>query len=83
MITSKDIVEAIFNIDEKAQFLLKETQIENIEWFTKPISVEDIENEIAELPQKRLAKEAEAIAKKAELLAKLGITEEEAKLLLS
>lgn len=81
--TSKDIVEAIFNLDPKAEFVLKETDIAGIEWKSTPISVSDIEAELEQLPAKREAAEQAKATQKAALLAKLGITEEEAKLLLA
>ena len=56
---------------------------ENIKWIkgVKP-TLKQVQDEVAVLPEKKAAKEAEAQAKRQALLDKLGITEDEARLLL-
>ena len=80
----KDIVEAISNLDENAKYHLFGEDLENIEWFSDPIPVKEITDEIALLPQKRLEAKNNAIAAKAAAeakLAALGLTADDLKAL--
>lgn len=79
----EDITNAIFAIDPNAQFVLTETDVEGIEWHTQPIDTNEIYAMMEQLPILAAAKEEEKQAKRAALLDRLGITEEEAQLLLS
>jgi hypothetical protein len=57
---------------------------ESIQWvFGKPITKEEFEAGFAQYDAWKAQKDAEAAAKRQALLEKLGITEEEAKLLLA
>lgn len=80
---SQDIVEAISNIEANAEYVLTGTELDSIQWFTNPIEISLIQAELEKLPFKREQKKQEEMDKKKALLNKLGITEEDAKLLLS
>lgn len=79
--TNTEITEAIIRLRPTAQFMLAGDNFTDIEWLcecTKP-TIKEIEAEVARLPQIIAEKEA---AKQA-ILDRLGITNEEAKLILS
>lgn len=81
----KDIADAILTLVPNAEFTFQETDLESLQWHsktTKPTNEQilaAVENNEALKIQSATAKAAE----KAALLAKLGITADEAKLLLS
>ena len=80
------IIEAIRNLAPESEFSYKDEDLTTIEWQSENIkqpTIAAIEKEIAKV---KTAKETEAATKeaaKAALLTKLGITAEEAVLLLS
>lgn len=79
--TNAEITKAIFNLNPKADFVLRGDDLTGLEWLGKdkaPTEAEIIA-EIALLPEKAAAK----VAEKEAILAKLGITAEEAQLLLA
>ena len=79
------IVKALNNLVPDAKWSLLGNDYADLVWLsegTKP-SVADIEKEIAAIPAKEAKAKADADAKKATLLAKLGITADEAALLLA
>ena len=79
------IVKALNNLVPNAKWSLVGDDYADLVWLsdgTKP-SVADIEKEIAAIPAKEAKAEADLHAKKAALLAKLGITADEAALLLA
>jgi hypothetical protein len=79
------IVKALNNLVPNAKWSLVGDDYADLVWLsdgTKP-SVADIEKEIAAIPAKEAKAKADTDAKKAALLTKLGITAEEAALLLS
>ena len=83
--TNAEIVEALYNIAPNTEWVLVGDDYENINWIKgdKPTS-KQVQDEIAFLPQKRLAKETEAQAKKAAAeakLAALGLTADDLKAL--
>lgn len=81
-----EIIEAIANLAPNAEWTLAGDDYSKIEWLSKNIAkptLEDIELEVTMLPIRKAEKEAANIKAKADLLEKLGITEDEAKLLLS
>lgn len=76
------IMTAIQNLSDFADFAVSDDDYTNIKWLTEPKkkpTVAEIEAEIARLESLDAAR-AEA---KAALLSKIGLTEDEAKLLLS
>ena len=80
------ISRAIQNLRPQSEFSFNDEDISSIEWVKldgKAPTEAEINAEIEKVKASDLAKEAERLAKKAELLAKLGITEDEARLLLS
>jgi len=79
----EEIVEALNSLVPNAKWQLTGDDYSDINWIDgdKP-TVEELQNEIELLPQRKAAKQAEAAAKRQALLDRLGITEEEAKLLL-
>jgi len=79
----EEIVEALNSLVPNAKWQLTGDDYSDINWIDgdKP-TVEELQNEIQLLPQRKAAKQAEAAAKRQALLDRLGITEEEAKLLL-
>ena len=79
------ISKAIRHIDSIAEFKLIEDDLDSIEWIVTsngPINKADIEAAIPVVKKSAADKQKEDEAAKAALLAKLGITEEEAQLLL-
>jgi hypothetical protein len=78
--THEQITKAIQSLKPNAEWTLTGDDYANLIWLStgKAPTLAEIEAEIAALP----AKEAAKIAAKANLLAKLGITADEAKLLL-
>jgi hypothetical protein len=85
MMNAKEITEAILSLTPNAEFTFQETDLESLQWHsktTKPTNEQilaAVENNEALRIQAANAKAAE----KAALLARLGITDDEAKLLLS
>jgi hypothetical protein len=81
-----EIVEAIHILRPKAEWIIQGDDYSGLEWLdkkqTKPTE-EEIAAKIAELPQLKAATKATNAAQKAALLEKLGISADEAKLLLS
>ena len=83
--TSK-LTQAIQNLRPGSEFAYQENDYSTIEWHVLDGSAptaKEVSDEIKRIEQAELREAAEKEAKKAELLAKLGITEDEAKLLLS
>lgn len=80
------LIEAIRNLKPTAEFVITETDYSTIEWHvldgTAPTQAE-INAEIENIKAKELQNAASAATAKQALLAQLGITEEQAKLLLS
>jgi hypothetical protein len=79
----KDKVKAILFIRPNAEFVLRDLDIEWMDTNQTQPTEEEIEAGWIAYQAKVEADKAEAEAKRQALLAKLGITEEEAKLLLS
>jgi hypothetical protein len=79
--THEQITKALLSLAPNAEWTLIGDDFESLVWLSagNPPTLAEIESEIASLPAKEAAKSAE----KAALLAKLGITADEAKLLLS
>ena len=83
--TNEDIRLALESLLPDAKYSLAGDDYENIEWvsdFEKP-TIEEIEAEIKLLPKKKAAEIKAKENAKAALLTKLGITADEAALLLS
>jgi hypothetical protein len=84
--TNDEITKTLMFIRPKAKWVLTGDDFNNIEWLdeiqTKPTILE-LENGFAEYNALKQERRIEAERAKAALLEKLGITEEEAKLLLS
>ena len=83
---ANDIVKAIKLIKPESEFSFRETDYSTIKWDVlegKAPTWEEIEAAHLEVKAAEEAAKAEAAAKRQALLDKLGITEEEAKLLLS
>ena len=80
-----DIVKALENLKPGAEWTLAVDEYGNLVWLSSgnAPTLAELQAEIALLPQKEKAKADKAEADKAALLAKLGITADEAKLLLS
>lgn len=80
------LAKAIRKLRPNAEFSFIEEDYSTIEWFVLDgvaPSQAEIDAAIKSIKADELKQEAERQAKKAELLAKLGITEDEARLLLS
>lgn len=79
--TNAEITQAILNINPKAEFILRGDDLSGLEWLGKDKQPTDaaILAEVDLLPQR----EAEKVAAKDAILAKLGLTPDEAKLLLA
>jgi len=79
------LVEAIFKLRPGSEFVIHENDYANVEWHVlegkAPTQVE-IDAEIENIKSQQAADEIARAVAKADLLAKLGITEDEAKLLL-
>lgn len=82
--TNSEIVEALNNLAPDSEWVLVGDDYETINWIRgiKP-TLEEIQTEVNLLPEKRKQALAETQAKKAALLNRLAITEEEARLLLA
>jgi hypothetical protein len=82
----KYLVKAIKSLTNNAEFTLSNGNYSTIEWYvlegTAPTQVE-IDAAIKQIKADEIAAETKAEADKAALLAKLGITADEARLLLS
>jgi hypothetical protein len=79
-----EIIEAIKYLTPEAEWTLSGDDYNDIIWLSnhaKP-TLAEIEAEIAQIPARKEAAKIEAESKKAALLDKLGITADEAKLLL-
>lgn len=78
--TNEEITRAILNLNPQAEFVLRGDDLSGIEWLGKDKQPTDAQiiAEIALLPQRAVEK----LAVKAALLDRLGITAEEAALLL-
>lgn len=84
--TSEELKNAIFYIHANAEFSFTETDLETLEWHSVDVKKPSIEEIIAAIPLAKAKANAELESlesKKQELLARLGITEDEAKLLLA
>ena len=83
--THDEIKQALKNLNPHAEWSLSGEDYADIVWLSKDAkpTLAELEAEIALLPQKQKAKMDKAEADKAALLNKLGITADEAKLLLS
>lgn len=83
-ITHNQIIEALYSLAPNAKWNLIGDDYSQIEWIegNKP-TLEQLEKEIELLPMKKAKLSEEMAEAKNALLARLGITEEEAKLLLS
>ena len=83
---SQKITNALLFLRPNAQFVLRGDDYANIEWLdneqTKP-TLAEVEAKILELPQIQAKAKAKKATARQALLAQLGITEEQAKLLLS
>jgi hypothetical protein len=79
--TNAEISQAILNINPKAEFVLRGDDLTGLEWLGKDKAPTEaaILAEIELLPQRQVEK----VAAKDAILAKLGLTAEEAKLLLA
>lgn len=83
--TSQEILDAIFHLAPNAEFSFTEADLSTLVWDSKDIKQPTDSAIIAAIPLAKSAKEAEAnanAAAKTALLDRLGITAEEAKLLL-
>jgi hypothetical protein len=80
------INKAIRHLDPASEYTMKEDDLDSIEWIVTsngPLSIEDIEKNILVVKKLEADRQVEATAAKSALLERLGITEDEAKLLLS
>ncbi len=82
--THAEIVEALAYLAPKGGWTLSGDNYNDLVWLAEgnPPTLAEVEAEIAIIPARKEQAKAEAQAKRQALLAKLGITEEEAKLLL-
>lgn len=84
--TSQEITDAIFYLVPGAQFSFQETDLSTLVWDSKDAKQPTEAEILAAIPVAAAAKQAEAdakIAAKSALFDRLGITEEEAQLLLA
>jgi hypothetical protein len=83
--THIEIVKALQSLRAGAEWTLSGDDYANLVWLSagKAPTLAEIEAEIAAIPGREAAALAAKEAEKSALLAKLGITEDEAKLLLS
>jgi len=82
----KKIVEAIHSIRPNAEFVIHNEDLENIEWHViegKIPTKKEIEQAVKDLAAAELTKEQEKIAAKNVILERIGLTADEAALLLS
>jgi hypothetical protein len=84
-LTHIQIVKALNSLKPGAEWTLSGDNYEDLNWLDtgKAPTLAEIEAEIAALPGKEADAQAAKESEKAALLAKLGITDDEAKLLLS
>lgn len=83
--THEEIIEALQSLAPQSEWTLSGDNYADLAWLSDgiPPSVADIEKEIAAIPAKKTKAKSDAEAAKAALLTKLGITADEATLLLS
>jgi hypothetical protein len=83
--TNELIAKALLNLKPGCEWTLVGDDYENLTWLStgKAPTLAEIEAEIAALPAKEVAAQSAKETEKAALLARLGITADEAKLLLS
>jgi hypothetical protein len=83
--THDEIVKALHNLAPTSEWTLSGDSYSDLEWLSndKKPTLAEIETEIAAIPSKEAALKLEEENNRAALLAKLGITADEAKLLLS
>lgn len=82
---SANIGRALFSLRPNCEFTLKNNDYSTIEWIVlegDAPSAAEVEAEIKKIEAADAEQEAQTAAKKAAILERLGITEEEAKLLL-
>jgi hypothetical protein len=84
-LTHNEIVKALHSLRPGAEWTLSGENYENLNWLStgSAPTIAEIEAEIALLPAKNKAETDKIAADKNALLIKLGITEDEARLLLS
>ena len=83
--TTQEITDAIFYLVPNAEFSFQGTDLETLEWHTKDVEKPSIETILAAIPVAKKAKEDAAKSTQSEkmaLLQRLGVTEDEFKLLL-
>jgi hypothetical protein len=83
--TNQEILDAIFHLAPGAQFSFTEADLSTLVWDSKDIKQPTVAEIMAAIPMAKAAKEAEAESKaaaKASLLNRLGMTPDEAALLL-
>lgn len=82
---NETIAKALTNLVPDAEWTLSGDDYSNLNWLSDgtPPTIEEIEAEIKLLPTKELAAKQNVETAKSSLLEKLGITAEEARLLLS
>jgi hypothetical protein len=84
--TSQELSDAIFHIAPDAEFSFTETDLDSLKWYSKDIEKPSVEAILAAVPLAKTKFEAaqkELQAEKQALLERLGITAEEAQLLLN
>jgi hypothetical protein len=83
-VTHNEIVKALHSLRPGAEWTLSGENYENINWLStgSAPTIEEIKAEIALLPAKNKAEADKIAADKNALLTKLGISEDEARLLL-
>jgi hypothetical protein len=83
--TNLEIVKALISLKPNAEWTISGDNYENLIWLSngKPPTLAEIEAEIALLPAKESAVLVTKNAEKAALLERLGISDDEAKLLFS
>jgi hypothetical protein len=83
--TNLEIVKALISLKPNAEWTISGDNYEDLIWLSNgnPPTLAEIEAEIALLPTKEAAAQAAKASEKAALLERLGITADEAVLLLS
>lgn len=83
--THQEITEALANLCKSKEWTLSGDNYSDLIWLSdgSAPTLAEIETEIAKLPTKKAEARATKEAQKAAILEKLGISEDEAKLLLS
>lgn len=79
------LAQAIFNLRPTAQFVFTDNDYSTVQWHFiegEPPSSEEVELEIIAIKNRELEEIAQTVEKRAAILDRLGLTEEEAKLLL-